>query len=150
MNYNRIDVLERGTIWQGGMVDASIDQPPFQGPMLVICMDQGEANEQFIDHQTVEAVLAVWIDDASTACLKDEVLQGLAQSAVAWLSNGGSIYVHCAAGISRASYMDIAIHCTALGISANQALTLIRQQRPIANPNPGFLTQLQRLWPDKS
>jgi hypothetical protein len=26
-------------------------------------------------------------------------------------------------------------------------LALIRAQRPIANPNSGFLAQLERLWP---
>ncbi len=147
MNYNRIDTLDRGTVWQGGVVDAAIDQPPFVGPLLVVCMDRGESNEQFIDHAAVEAVLAVWIEDSPDACLKDTVLQGLAKAAAAWLDAGGNIYVHCAAGISRASYFDIALHCTVLGISADAALTLIRAQRPIASPNEGFLAQLRRLYP---
>jgi hypothetical protein len=33
------------------------------------------------------------------------------------------------------------------GISADDALARIRAQRPIADPNPGVLAQLQRLWP---
>lgn len=147
MDYNQIDVLEKGTIWQGGMVDASIDQPPFVGPLLIVCMDQGEANEQFIDHATVEAVLAVWINDDPSACLKDGVLVGLADAIVAWLNDGGNAYLHCAAGVSRASYIDVAVHCRALGISANDALARIQAARPVANPNQGFLAQLQRLWP---
>jgi hypothetical protein len=31
--------------------------------------------------------------------------------------------------------------------SGGQALSRIRARRPIAGPNPGFLAQLQRLWP---
>lgn len=149
MNYNRIDILDDsyGNVWQGGAVDDEIDKPPFAGPLLVVCMDKGESNEQFIDHTTVEAVLAVWIEDSPDACLKDNVLKLLGESIVAWLKNKGNVYVHCAAGVSRASYIDITVHCTALGISADQALAEIRKYRSIAHPNSGFLAQLQRLWP---
>jgi predicted protein tyrosine phosphatase len=147
VDYDRIDVLDTGTVWQGGAVDDAIDQPPFVGPLLVVCMDRGEANEQWINHATVEAVLAVWIDDSPDACLKDVVLRGLAGTAAAWLQAGGNVYVHCAAGVSRATYFDTALHCTVLGISANDALARIRAQRPVINPNSGFLAQLQRLWP---
>lgn len=150
MDYNQIDILEKGTVWQGGQVDASIDQPPFEGPILIVCMDKGEANEQWIEHNNVESVLAVWIDDTPTACLKDSVLLGLADTAAAWLSHGGNLYVHCAAGISRASYFDIALHCRVMGISAAKALSLIRANRPVANPNPGFLSQLTRLFPEET
>jgi predicted protein tyrosine phosphatase len=148
MDYNQIDVLDKGTIWQGGTVDDTVDAPPFTGPLMIICMDKGEANDQWINHVNVESVLAVWIDDVPTGVLADNVLKGLAGMAVSWLQAGGNIYVHCAAGVSRASYMDIAIHCVANSSwSADQALAEIRTQRPIANPNPGFMAQLQRLWP---
>jgi predicted protein tyrosine phosphatase len=100
----------------------------------------------FINHTVVEAVLAVWINDVPTGCLKDGVLTGLAGAVVAWL-NGGNVYLHCHEGVSRASYIDIAIHCRALGIGADDALARIKAQRPIAGPNPGFLAQLQRLRP---
>lgn len=149
MNYNDIDILDKGKVWQGGAVDASIDQPPFQGPMLIVCMDRGEENEKFINHEIVEAVLAVWIADQSDACLKDSVLIGLADAIAAWLNDGGHVYLHCEAGVSRASYIDIAVHCRVLGISAQEALQKIRASRPIANPNPGFIAQLERLWPNK-
>jgi hypothetical protein len=49
--------------------------------------------------------------------------------------------------VSRASYIDVAVHCQALRISADEALARIRERRPIADPNPGFLNQLRRLWP---
>ena len=147
MNYDQIDVLDQGTVWQGGAVDGAIDSPPFAGPLLVVCMDRGEDNDQFINHATVEAVLTVWIDDVPAGGLKDGVLTGLADAIVAWLNDGGNVYLHCHHGVSRASYIDIAVHCRALGIGANDALTRIKAKRPIADPNPGFLAQLQRLWP---
>ena len=150
MDYDQIDVLDKGIVWQGGALDAAIDSPPFAGPLLVACMDRGENNDQFINHTIVEAVLAVWIDDVPAGCLKDEVLTGLADVIVAWLNNGGNVYLHCKQGVSRASYIDIAIHCQALGISAVDALARIKARRPIADPNPGFMAQLQCLWPRSS
>lgn len=144
MDYNRIDILEKGIIWQGGTVDNDIDS--LDGPLLIICMDQGESNEQWINHTTVEAVLAVWIDDSPTACLKDEVLLGLVEAAAGWL-NYGNIYVHCAAGVSRASYFDIALHMKLNNWTFDQAYSEIKSQRPVANPNDGFKAQLQRLSP---
>ena len=147
MNYDRIDVLEHGTVWQGGAVDASINQPPFSGPLLIVCMDKGEEDGQFIDHITTEAVLSVWIEDSPSACLKDSVLIDLADTIISFLKDNGNTYLHCAAGISRASYIDIAVHCRALGISALDALARIKVERPIANPNSGFMAQLERLWP---
>jgi len=147
MNYDQIDVLDTGIVWQGGAVDAAIDSPPFAGPLLIVAMDRGEDNDQFINHSTVEAVLAVWIDDVPTGCLKDGVLTSLADAIVAWLNGGGNVYLHCREGVSRASYIDIAVHCRALGTSASDALARIRARRSIADPNPGFMAQLQRLWP---
>ena len=147
MNYDQIDVLDKGKVWQGGTPDAAIDGPPFAGPLLVVCMDRGEDNDQLINHAVVEAVLTVWIDDTPSSCLKDGVLTGLADAIVAWLSDGGNVYLHCHEGVSRASYIDIAVHCRALGISADEALARIKERRPIADPNPGFLAQLRRLWP---
>lgn len=147
MDYDQIDVLDKGIVWQGGTPDAEIDAPPFEGPLLVVVMDRGEGNDQFINHAVVEAVLAVWIDDVPDGGLKDGVLTGLADAIVAWLSDGGNVYLHCHEGVSRASYIDIAVHCRAQGISADEALARIRARRPIADPNPGFLAQLRRLWP---
>lgn len=152
MNYNRIDVLDpggtgdQGVVWQGGSVDDEIDQPPFSDPILIICMDKGEANEQWINHTNVEGVLAVWIDDAPDACLSDNVLMSLAHTIVTWLHTGGNVYIHCAAGISRASYMDIAVHCIANHWSYQQAYDEIKAQRPIIDPNQGFKNQLIRLF----
>jgi hypothetical protein len=42
MDYDQIDVLDKGIVWQGGAMDDAIDSPPFAGPLLVVCMDRGE------------------------------------------------------------------------------------------------------------
>lgn len=143
MDFNQIDVLDRGTVWQGGHVDADIESLP--GPVLIVCMDRGESNEQWITHGPVEAVLAVWIDDDPTATLKPDVLLGLIKMAASWLDAGGNIYVHCAHGVSRASYFDVALHMYVLKLPYQEALDRIRERRAIADPNPGFAAQLQQL-----
>lgn len=57
--------------------------------------------------------------------------------------NGGCVYVHCAAGVSRSttalcSYL-ICVH----GLTFKDALDFIRTRREVACPNPGFVRQLQ-------
>jgi protein-tyrosine phosphatase len=147
MDFNRIDLSGIrpgwGSIWQGGSPDAAVEQLP--GPLLIVCMDRGEFNEQFVDHQNVQAVLAVWIDDAPDAVLPDHTLISLVDTVEGWLRDDCNVYDHCAAGVSRASYMDIAIHMRAGDLSFDDAFALVHSQRPVANPNAGFVAQLRRL-----
>ena len=150
MDYNEIGALKPGwgVIWQGGTADASIRAPPFSAaPLLFVSMDRGADDRTWIDHATVQAVLDVQIDDSPDACLPDAVLTDLADAIAAWLRGGGNAYLKCGAGASRAAYIDVAVHCRALGISAEQAVARIRARRPATNPNYGFLAQLHRLWP---
>jgi len=150
VDYDEIGALRPGwgVIWQGGTADASIRAPPFSAaPLLIVSMDRGAADAAWIDHSTVQAVLDVQIDDSPDACLPDAVLTGLADAIAAWLAGGGNVYLKCGAGASRAAYIDVAVHCRALGISAEQAVARIRARRPATNPNYGFLAQLHRLWP---
>ncbi|KAH8738648.1 dual specificity protein phosphatase [Cryptosporidium ryanae] len=53
-----------------------------------------------------------------------------------------SVYIHCAAGISRAPTICAAYLMRELKISSIQAINLIKLSRPYIAPNPGFLTQL--------
>ena len=58
------------------------------------------------------------------------------------LKNGHSVLVHCRAGISRSSTIIIHYLMTKLNISYQQALNMIRKCRPQAQPNIGFMQQL--------
>ncbi|KAF7459164.1 putative dual specificity protein phosphatase [Cryptosporidium felis] len=53
-----------------------------------------------------------------------------------------NVYIHCAAGISRAPTICASFLMRELGISSLQALQLIRESRPYIAPNAGFLGQL--------
>jgi hypothetical protein len=90
-----------------------------------------------VDHDVLLGVRNGW--DA----LKDGVLTGLADAILAWFNDGGNVYLYCAHGVSRASHIDIAIHCRALGIGADDALARIKAQRPIAD-------RTQVFWPNSN
>ena len=58
--------------------------------------------------------------------------------------------VHCYAGISRSSTIVLAYllhHYPHTGL--DQALTHVRLARPIVNPNPGFMSQLDQFEHDR-
>lgn len=71
------------------------------------------------------------------------------------VSNGNNILIHCRAGISRSITILIAFFLKVYKydpeyfppINSNDVysiLIFIRRKRPIANPNPNFMNQLQR------
>lgn len=58
------------------------------------------------------------------------------------LENGGVVLVHCWAGVSRSVTIVIYYLMNILEISPQHALQIIREHRPIAKPNIGFMRQL--------
>ena len=56
---------------------------------------------------------------------------------------GNTIIVHCYAGISRSSSMIVAYLMKYKKMNFDDAITLIRKNRPIAHPNSGFTKQLK-------
>lgn len=59
------------------------------------------------------------------------------------LTNGGTVLVHCAAGISRSVSLTMAYLLKHEGHKFASALSMIKSRRAIANPNPGFMKQLK-------
>jgi len=59
------------------------------------------------------------------------------------LESGGAVYVHCFAGISRSPTIVAAYLITSMRISANNALEIIRKERPESDPNSGFRAALE-------
>jgi dual specificity phosphatase 12 len=63
---------------------------------------------------------------------------------------GHTILIHCAAGISRSVTITAAFLHYVHIMEFNAALDLVRQRRPIANPNVAVLSsvrKLLRVWP---
>ncbi|KAF2759685.1 phosphatases II [Pseudovirgaria hyperparasitica] len=59
------------------------------------------------------------------------------------LDGGGGVFVHCAMGKSRSAATVIAFLLQKHRIMPQEALDLLRQARPICEPNEGFMHQLQ-------
>lgn len=57
-------------------------------------------------------------------------------------ADGGSVFVHCGAGISRAPTCIAAYIMKTGNLLARPALALVKKHRRNARPNPGFLQQL--------
>jgi protein-tyrosine phosphatase len=58
------------------------------------------------------------------------------------VKNGGKVYVHCFAGISRSSTVVIYYLMKYRKMRFSDAFDLVKQKRPIACPNFGFLNTL--------
>ncbi|XP_042381231.1 dual specificity protein phosphatase 1-like [Zingiber officinale] len=58
-------------------------------------------------------------------------------------SSGGSVLVHCFAGMSRSVTIVLAYLMKKNHITLREALSLVRGKRPRVAPNHGFLTQLE-------
>nr|XP_027116202.1 dual specificity protein phosphatase 1-like isoform X1 [Coffea arabica] len=56
---------------------------------------------------------------------------------------GGGVLVHCFMGRSRSVTVVVAYLMKKHGMSLSQALEHVRNKRPVASPNPGFMSQLQ-------
>ncbi|CEM30965.1 unnamed protein product [Vitrella brassicaformis CCMP3155] len=80
--------------------------------------------------------------DKGTQVLDESVLE----STVAWiqgaLDNGGSVLVHCKAGISRSATLVIAYLMRVEGMSYDEAVEEVRKVRHAVDPNLGFVEQV--------
>jgi hypothetical protein len=146
MNYSVIGPLMPGwgTLYQGGVADAGIKK--IQGPPLwVVCMNQGEVDDSLIDHQPILGITVVAIEDNPTATLPDALVIAGAHSDANLMRQGCGLIAHCAAGVSRSSYRNLATIMLVQKIGFDRALAFLRDKRPEANPNSGFVAQLRKL-----
>ena len=58
---------------------------------------------------------------------------------------GGSVLVHCFAGMSRSATIVLSYLMKKHGLRVSQALAHVKSKRPQAAPNAGFILQLQDL-----
>lgn len=91
--------------------------------------------------------LRIDILDKPSADLRPH-LEGACQYIAHALQNGGNVLVHCQQGVSRSPAIVIAYLIHNLGMSYEQAYTLVKRRRPCINPNPGFVAAL-RAWEER-
>lgn len=61
------------------------------------------------------------------------------------LNSGGSVLVHCNAGVSRSVSLVVAYLMLRKGMRFSAALSRVQEARPVARPNDGFRAQLLEL-----
>ena len=54
------------------------------------------------------------------------------------LAGGGTVFVHCYAGVSRSAAILIAYLMQEHQLTMFQAMSLVKAKRSVAFPNPGF------------
>ncbi|MBN1643159.1 MAG: dual specificity protein phosphatase family protein [Anaerolineae bacterium] len=79
-------------------------------------------------------------DDAAPTL--DQLREGVAFIA-AEVARGGSVYVHCGAGVGRAATMAVA-YLIYTGLSPEQAWAQVRQVRPFIRPTAAQVAQIER------
>jgi len=118
------------------------------GGRLKVQIGGGDSIAETIDHKTVDVmdhpaanILAVFeqalpfMDAALDPEPSAEITGG----------NSAALLVHCASGVSRSVSTVVAWLMVRRSLTFEMALTLVRTQRPLANPNFGFHRQLQIL-----
>ena len=134
-----------GNLYQGAAADDGVLK--IEKNLWVVCMNYGEIDDTWIDHDNVSGLTVIAINGAANAVLSDEIVFAGVDQDMALLSRGIPRLSHCGAGISRASYRNLPLimHVRKLGYDA--ALALLRTIRPQASPNSGFEAQHRRLEP---
>jgi protein-tyrosine phosphatase len=66
------------------------------------------------------------------------------------MGNGGTVLIHCRAGMSRSVSVSIYFLMKLKGWTYLQALNFIKSKRSIAQPNHGFARQLVSVSPEAS
>ena len=95
----------------------------------------------------ITSLIFMGIDDGPSGVLPDVTLIALVKFIEAWLRDTGDVVLGCVGGISRSSYINIAIMMRITGWPFGICLARIRSNRPQANPMACFIDQLVRLHP---
>lgn len=135
-----------GNLYQGAAADDGVLS--VEKKLWIVCMNYGEIDDTWVDHDNVSGLTVIAINDSPAAVLPDEIVFAGVDQDVAILSRGIPRLAHCGAGISRASYRNLPLIMHVRQIGYDYALSLLRTVRPQASPNSGFEAQLRRLEPD--
>ncbi|CAL1607116.1 unnamed protein product [Knipowitschia caucasica] len=145
-------------VWFGG---AELEKPPLSAIMPRLYLgEQGDVTQERLAALDISHVLSVSrcspqpsflpasrflrvpIDDSLSAELLPWIPQALAFIDSA-LASGGSVLVHCAAGISRSPALTVAYVMHRMQLDLDQAYRFVKERRPSISPNLNFLGQLQ-------
>jgi len=97
---------------------------------------------EFYPRKEIRCVQLNWVDSEDQVVGFEELMDTI-QVMESTLTNGNSILVHCAQGRSRSSTVVVAYMMWKNSVSYEDAICEVQKKRAMAQPNPGFQTQLQ-------
>lgn len=143
-----------GLLYQGNWIDNDLWKLPT--PLFVVQMDEFHCDHRSVNHtKGFIGVLSLNLLDTpvnlpdhatgnAIGPLPDAQLEAAGLTVIAYLERGVNVYIHCAAGVSRSSYLTLAVLMRVTGEPLEDCLARLRSQRPAANPNSGFHAHLER------
>ena len=81
--------------------------------------------------------------------LTPEQIEASAQTVLGWLGEGERVYVHCRAGWQRSATVVAAIVTLREDVAPRDALRILRERKPTANPLAHQRADLFRWWDER-
>ncbi|KAI0362603.1 phosphatases II [Trametes cingulata] len=110
-----------------------------------VALPSASALSHLPPHQSLQR-LQLPLQDSPFSELAAFLPRATAWIAAALRDPGARVLVHCAQGVSRSASVAAAFLIAHYGCSPEQAVQLVQSKRPIAQPNPGFVSQLGEYW----
>ena len=107
------------------------------GVRLVINMRIGTPPRRDPDSMPIRSIWLPWVDSPFLP-IPVPFLEFGTREALKVIDEGGAVYTHCAKGRHRGPAMAACI-LIAQGLSAEQAMQLIKQQRPVSDPRVWYI-----------
>ncbi|KAK6311323.1 hypothetical protein J4Q44_G00169870 [Coregonus suidteri] len=126
-------------LYLGAETDVTQDCLGARGISYVLSVSRCSPQPTFLPRSQY---LRIPIDDS----LRDDLLPHIPEALRfidGAMSSGGSVLVHCAAGISRSPALAVAYIMYNLGMDLDHAYRFVKERRPSISPNFNFLGQLQ-------
>ncbi|KAJ5501461.1 Dual specificity phosphatase [Penicillium expansum] len=130
-------------IYVGGIISAknkaALARADISHVLSVLRLNPAEELEAFKSYQH----LSIGVDDVDDENLLEHFPAAI-KFIQSGLNSGGGVLVHCAMGKSRSAAICIAylLHRQPGALTPQSALELVRQSRPLCEPNEGFMEQL--------
>lgn len=136
-------------------------------PNLLVGSQDVAVDKKLLELHKVTHVLSIGVPDLQIPVdnithhfldlldLPESPLEEKLSEACAFIQNGlslsgGSVFVHCNAGVSRAPTIVVGYLVKCRGMSPEDALQLVKEKRPCARPNEGFRKALVKIHKDMS
>ena len=75
-------------------------------------------------------------------CIRDRVNE--------WLHEGHRVYLHCRAGWQRSAAIAAGVVAIREGVGIDEALTMVQQRKPSADPLPHQVEDLEWWWQERA